>query len=254
MIPFLFAFLSLAFGASLTHTVDFPVNKTAPVASIPSGQSIKWQVVYGYDEALPNIIVQSSWAPLKCMVANGILRAEFTSTRGTWPSSWPTTATCAANVGQDGSTITITLNVLSCTSAECERGDYDASATLPSCPSTWTIATGGYVTRGCALAQPAAGKVYAAPRTAKKSSALQTYPAMKQLGGSPNEADLPVSGVTCGIAWYETPAPDMWLLSVEVSDAVFSDLSGIYCPLRLYTTATKAYSWGTPINLVIDRP
>lgn len=243
----LFAILSSALAA--TYTVPFAINQTAPVASIPASQQIIWVQSYGQNEDIPDLTVQSSWAPVTCVVQGGILEARFTATRTTWPTSWPSTATCSYSFGNPSNTLDVTLQISNCTSSVCARND--AAVVLAACSSPWTFTGTGLWSTACQLPTPPNGKLYALPADASGDSWSARY----QIGGSPApDTDSKVGSVQCGLLWDTTPNPDVWLLDVVVGDSIPSDLT-VYCPLRMYTTATKAFSWGsTPVNIVVDRP
>lgn len=247
-----------AHAANVTRTVVFPINQTAPSASIPSSQSIEWEVVYGLDSdhEIPDMTIQSSWSPLTCVVYDGVVAARFKSTRGTWPSSWPGSATCSATVG-GSSTLTVTLTIQNCTGSECDRKDFDGSAAIPSCSSPWTISGKGYSVNTCTLPNPPSGKQYAVPKwaSASKGNGLDSWPAHYKLGASADpDTDPKVGGVECRMGLYTSPNPDVYLFQVVVSENLSGDLSSIYCPTRLMTTATKAFSWANEISVVVDRP
>jgi hypothetical protein len=259
MLSMLFYFMFLVAGATtVNHTVDFPVNKTAPVASIPASQPINWSVMYGLNPDLPNANIVSSWAPLSCAIIDGIIHARFTSTRATWPSSWPSTATCTASFnGTD--TIVVTLNILTCptTTAACARKDVDKSQSIQSCPASWTFAAPpGFQSNICRLAAPPTGKVYASPKWAVAEGNRMMYPAQYKVGASANpDTDPQIPGVICAIWGFDPDAagPNLYSLHAEVHDSIVKDTT-LYCAIRHQTTATKAFSWGTETVIVVDRP
>lgn len=259
MIALIFLLLThLASAATVSRNVEFSVNKTAPAASIPAAQPVVWDVVYGADESLPDLTVSSSWAPITCYVHNGIVAARFVSTRATWPTSWPGSATCTVLVGPSNTTLVINLQITDCTGTKCDRHDYNQSTWAPAaCPGTISVTGVGFSTHECLLSAPAAGKKYLAPLGSTKTvNDMATWPARLQVGASPAPDTDPQLGsaVRCEYGWYTDPTPDQYMLVAVVTEDVTSDLSGAYCPIRLFTPATGVYSWGTNTMINVDRP
>jgi hypothetical protein len=239
-------------ATTVSKTVEFPVNQTAPSTSIPSAQPVVWDVVYGYNPELPNTTVPSSWAYLTCMIEDGFILARFEATRGTWPSSFPGSATCSATFNSTD-TITTTLTI---TTSTASRRDFDFSATTPTCSTPWTItAPIGWTTDGCKLPAAPSGKVYAVPKWAEKSpiTGLMTWSAQHKVGASAApDTDPEVPGVYCAIAGYDL-ATDEFYYFVDVDDVLKTDTT-VYCPIRHQTVASSAFSWGTEATIIIDRP
>lgn len=258
MIALIFLMLThLASAATVSRNVAFSVNQTAPAASIPAAQPVVWDVVYGADESLPDLTVPSSWAPITCYVHNGIVAARFTATRATWPTSWPGSATCTVLVGPSNTTLVINLQITDCTGAECDREDYNQSTWAPAaCPGTISVTSSGFSTHECLLPAPAAGKKYIAPLGSTKTvNGMASWSARLKVGATAApDTDPLVAPILCRYGWYTDPTPDQYLLQAVVTETLTSDLTGAYCPMRLFTSATGVYSWGTNTMINVDRP
>lgn len=246
--------MAIAHAATISKTVTFELNQTAPSSSIPSAQVVEVSAFYGYDDSLPDIVIASSWSYLTCNVWDGNLRATFKATRGTWPGSWPSSATCTFDVGPN--TVVVTVALVSCTSAVCDRHDFDHSAGTANCPIA-SVSMAQFAVVSCRMPAPPSGKIYALPNNARRlrEYADLSWPAQYKVGASANpDTDPRVTAVQCQLATWDAPSgPDPYDLTVTVTDALRSDTT-VYCPIRLQTTATKAFSWGTEQVVTVDRP
>lgn len=242
-----------AMAASLATSVDFQVDHTAPTASIPSGQVIEVSAFYGYEPALPDISVNSSWSYLDCEITDGVARIVFTATRATWPTTWPSSATCSYTSLANSYTVTVNLSDCSGDPA-CMRSDRDESAGVPNCGTSLTLDGSGIIVDACKLPALTSGVSYAYPKDARFIPGVQVWQewdAAYKVGGSyAPDTDPRVPGITCSISSY-TNGSNMF---VRVSDVVRKDAT-VYCPILLYTTSTGTFAWATThLPVVIDRP
>lgn len=104
---------SLAHGT--TYTTTLPVVRSAPTHG-PSTQ--RWVTVQSWDVGTTqsNQTVTSNWSYITCEVDNGSIVAVFKATPATWPTSFPSTATCTGG----GHSLVLTL-----TAAPEPYPDYD---------------------------------------------------------------------------------------------------------------------------------
>jgi len=88
--------LSLILSAALaqSYSVDFPVKASAPT-ELPSDHAITASLSFlGIAPGYADQTIASSWSYVKCAIDDESVVVQFTSTVASWPSSWPSSATC----------------------------------------------------------------------------------------------------------------------------------------------------------------
>lgn len=247
---FLWALLaSMAHGA-VNRSVTFTINETAPSASIPINQPVVVDQLYGADDDAPDVTVASTWSYLTCQNKDGSPLVEFSATRGTWPGSWPSTATCTFYAGTSHTPVNITINIVSTSTP---RYEFDRTAEPNCSTSGWTLSVAGLLQRDCQAPAPPTGYSYALPLNAFTEGVTTWWPAKYQVGGSAapsTDPDFP--DVLCTLIGYG--ATPTWHMFVRVGQPNDGDIT-VYCPVRLYSTSNSTYSWWTSVYpITVDRP
>lgn len=98
------AFLLSGAAQAQTYSVDFAIPMTTPV-NLGSNDEIlafrQWGVASGYSDQT----ISSSWSYIDCEIVDESVHVVFSATPATWPTSFPSTATCT------GGGYTLVLNL-----------------------------------------------------------------------------------------------------------------------------------------------
>jgi len=95
-------------ASATTYDTDFPIVMDEPTLPPWAAGTVAWEMERTWLAVAPeedDTSQTSSWAYVTCHLVDGDLTIKFSATSGSWPSSFPTSATCSSG----GYTLTINL-------------------------------------------------------------------------------------------------------------------------------------------------
>ncbi len=199
--------------------VDVEFDARPPTDEVPADELVvMFEPVASV--SLPDMVVQSSFAPVTCEVRDGLAGVWFTATRDTWPAAWPATATCSHGP------VTWTLQLRPCAGAWCRRRDRPPPLRPCAEPwlEDWSSPDGppdSLFTQGCTL--PRDGTGFVPPADTGK-----TWPALRRVGPTEAPATDPLApGVTCALSGRPEHPAQVVVATVDRARIA----PGTYCPL-----------------------